>query len=701
MGVISLPSRAVSVFVIDEVIGEGEFVYNFYTTDQATNENGYIHPTSLESIDTLGSKIPTSELPMWKEYVAGNLTIDGAFANPENYYARYIVLSWTQTDVGAASASSFLTDTNTRRGDSDINDEWLDLAESLQDWTNEPNVYSKIAYEESINNSIFCGYNMQPTGFDKDLYDQLSGYAVIQTVLDERNPANSTTGFTDSEGDLFDAASEFITSLGGSDTMSADIKRLMIRALTDYQSVGFYEALGNIRPFSNISQFLDLNASVNQKVMLNTVERSFESFESCFSLQAENQIFKASEIQSEAQEIPDGIVTIGDVTLITDSTAGEDGWEPFQLVEAEFPFYESSAAPFHERLIPVGYMIDKFREREDGTLVQFDSVLVDGKANTTYLDPDVAYGMRYIYKVRTVFLAHFAALNISEEDGTSGGELVVARVLMASRGGPEIIVDTFDNEAPEPIEVLNFSFNPDRGGMVVFWEHPLDLQGDISSFQIYRRDSFEEPYTLIGEIRWADSMIIEAGKGTPESLIERTSITKTFFVDTEFDEAIDKKYYAVTVQDRLGFVSNYSSQYCVSYDILRQRTNSIYISRPDAPRPYPNIYIRQEEILNLTTARKSETTKFDFFIDTIKDSSHSKLKIYLNPDAYATEGKSLRALPGSSEWISEGGTFDPGTPVTTTPIVNISSATPAYKLLILNTDLQKSEIVDIFVTTDI
>ena len=697
MGIVSFPSRAVNVFVVDEVENlDGEFIYNFYTTDQSTNETVYEDPTSLASVETIGKSLPSSEVPIWKEYVKGVLAIEGELVDPAHYYPRYNVLSWAPSTVGSTTASSFLSETYTygERAEDPAIATFIDIAET-ENWSELPDIQSKIAYEESINNTIFCGLNMQPTGFDKDLYNRLSGYAIIQALIDERNETSTLTGFTDSEGDLFDAASEFITSLD--EGMSPEIKRLLVRALTDYQSVGFYEMVGSIAPFSNIAHLLDINASVNQKVILNTVKRSYESFEGCFSPQAGKKINDSASLQdTAAATIPAGIVTTDDVTLVTSDDL-DTPWEPFQIFEFDYPFYLES---FADSLISIGYIIDKFREEEDGQLTSYDPIFIDGTANTAYLDPHVAFGKRYIYKVRTVFLVHFTALNITEDDGSRGGELAVARVLIASRGSHSIIIDTFDNEAPDPPEFLSFSFNPDRGGMVIFWEHPLDLQGDICAYQIYSRDNIEDPYTLIGEIRWGSSTVSEGVRAIPENMIERTSITKTYFVDTEFDEAVDKKYYAVTAGDRLGFISGYSAQYYVSYDILRQRTKSVYVSRPGAPRPYPNIYVREEVITDTVTAQKSDTTKFDFFIDTMKDSHHSRLKIYFNPDAYTINGRTLRSLPGTIEELSDTlETYD--APTVISPIVNTKSGIPAYKLLILNTDLQKSEIVNIFVQRDI
>ena len=744
----SFQSRFVNVLAVDEVADDNsEFIYNYYTVDQSTNESGYEDPIYAGiTYETIGRSVPRDEVTKWELYFRGEVAFDGAFATKEELLPRYVLLRWTPSTVGWSESSNWVTrdtgDEALTHGSSGEIGGWSYLSEEMMDWTDVWNssdwggggaTYSwadsaqttplvgtygagasatpyssthladfmieSISYEESFQNAVFTGLNFQPTGFDKDIYNILSGYALIQAVIDERNETSSTTGIAGAEGDLLDVASAFVEALG-LDEMNSALKKLLLRALSDYQSVGFYEnAGGEVRAFSNIASLVDFNAAINKSLAINIVKRAAESFDNVFAKQLVHDIRnKAYQITNQmsyaggdtyARQRAAGFVDAGDVAITEGGNINI-----FQLI----PSFAFDPETTNENVWPIGYIVEKFREQESGTLVNFDRTFVNGRLTDSYFDPHVLYGVRYLYKVRTVFITQFFAYNVMDESSmydspdsmTTTSEEFVARLLMASRGCPEIIIDTFDSTAPEPPDILDFSYNPDEGGMVVSWESPIYNEGDLASFQIYRRSSLYDPYTLIGEIKWVpDDEITARYDRVPERLIETSAIVKTFFTDKEFVTTDDKRYYAVCATDKMGFVSGYSCQYYVTYDELRQRTNAAYISRKGAPRPYPNLYIR-EEIFDIATASPLTTTLFDFFVDTMKDSDHTKMKIYFDPDVYGIVG----ASPGRSIIDEDHELVEDyaGT------VVNAKGgSTPAYKIIILNTDLQKSEIVDIFV----
>jgi hypothetical protein len=80
---------------------------------------------------------------------------------------------------------------------------------------------------------------------------------------------------------------------------------------------------------------------------------------------------------------------------------------------------------------------------------------------------------------------------------------------------------------------------------------------------------------------------------------------------------VSKFIYAITSVDAHGLISNYSSQFEVTFDFLKNQLVKKIISNSGAPRAYPNMYLMT-----------------DTFKDVIKTSGgfSKKMKIYFMPD---------------------------------------------------------------------
>ena len=90
----------------------------------------------------------------------------------------------------------------------------------------------------------------------------------------------------------------------------------------------------------------------------------------------------------------------------------------------------------------------------------------------------------------------------------------------------------------------------------------------------------------------------------------------TYYIDTEFDKT--KAYiYALAVIDARQLSSTYSTQILVSFDETSNKIQKEFISYAGAPLQYPNWYLKQ-----------------NFFVDSMKDSSHSEVTVYFDPEVY-------------------------------------------------------------------
>jgi len=309
----------------------------------------------------------------------------------------------------------------------------------------------------------------------------------------------------------------------------------------------------------------------------------------------------------------------------------------------------------------VGYIVQKFGTNQDGTVQIFDEKLILNPSATNLLDPNVAYGRRYRYRVIAVYACKFQVtqrVTVSSTFGFEEDQTITKYALFASRG-TDTTVTCEEHIAPSPPVDVRFRYRADNTGLNVTWNFPLNLQRDIKKFQIFRRRSVSEPFQLIKVYDFDDSEIKTPDPElVPERFISRSIFPVTLHRDTDFTK--DSKFiYAICAIDAHGLTSNYSVQLEVTYDRYKNRINTRVISRSSAPKTYPNIFLNQ-----------------DTFIDTMKMSGYTRLRVYFNPEYIAVTDQS-------------------GVDLGHIKFNNTSGDDNTYKLMITNTDFQQSKTVDI------
>jgi hypothetical protein len=326
----------------------------------------------------------------------------------------------------------------------------------------------------------------------------------------------------------------------------------------------------------------------------------------------------------------------------------------------KIPRSNSSSGALKNELI--GYIVQKFSFNEDGTVKVYPETVIDSPSNTTFIDPDVAYGARYRYRVLCLYKSDFEAIDYS--DGRS--QRVIISSLFASNG-TDSIIDCIDKVAPPPPVDLKFRYRADESGLAITWNFPVNLQNDIVKFQVLRRSTVSEPFELIKEYSFDSSEVTSFNpESVPDNLIQKSILPVTIHRDTEFTK--DSKFiYAIVAIDAHGLSSNYSIQLEASYDRYRNRVNTRLISPSDAPKPYPNIFINN-----------------DTFIDAMRMSGYTKLNIYFDPEY----GK-------VTQTNSDGNVVD-----LEHILFKDNSDNNVYKLMITNTDFQVSRVLDIKINND-
>ena len=146
----------------------------------------------------------------------------------------------------------------------------------------------------------------------------------------------------------------------------------------------------------------------------------------------------------------------------------------------------------------MGYRIEKEELDVTGKVVFKDTIYIVNPALETYYDYEVKYGATYRYTISSVYLVKFFDFEF--------GTMVSVDVLVASRESPFINVMCTETKPPEPPINLNFWMSQDRAFNIA-WDFPFNPQEDIKYFQVFRRTTIKEPFTLIAELDFDNSEI--------------------------------------------------------------------------------------------------------------------------------------------------------------------------------------------------
>jgi site-specific DNA-adenine methylase len=112
-------------------------------------------------------------------------------------------------------------------------------------------------------------------------------------------------------------------------------------------------------------------------------------------------------------------------------------------------------------------------------------------------------------------------------------------------------------------------------------------------------------------------------------------------------------------------------QFRVSFDVSRNKIKIDVISRSGAPKPYPNIYLNQ-----------------DLFADTMKDSGHTRMRIFFDPEYYDVfKTRTYTTYRNKKPVVRKNTQF-------------LDLLSDKYKIQIINVDSQMSKVIDISINDD-
>ena len=395
-----------------------------------------------------------------------------------------------------------------------------------------------------------------------------------------------------------------------------------------------------LRRFADVNQYIQ----VNDKFVADIMSKSMSDPTSPFMHEMSYQLKDAQTTQENARK-SDKPGSISDYEY-------KPNFDPVSIDRVD-------PGEFNSAVKIVGYIIDKWEVMPNRRIRRHKPIVVAGSANGKAVDTRIKYGAYYRYSIRAIALCQFQA--IDEETA----QVYAISGLISSRSSTKKQVLCREYRPPQPPGDLDFVWDYANKKLNIMWSFPVVPQRDVKRFQVFKRMSINEPFELQVEYDFDDSEVPDPRSEMPrKSKVVQMSNPLTIYCDEEFTKGSFAIYSLCSI-DAHDFSSNYSAQFLVWFDETKNRLVKKLISPSGAPKPYPNFY--------LVEGADSVNGEISLTSDCIKDSGHSSCRIFFDPEYLSIKGDNNDEL---DLWTTkdEGG---------------------SYKLQIINTDRQKSQVVDI------
>lgn len=482
--------------------------------------------------------------------------------------------------------------------------------------------FEKLHSEETFTNDNYTTFRYQDNGVDvklKFFVDQLA------KLLPDFNTARSSSELID------------LVNKNTSNQVTASFLAEVIADLSK-QGVTFSNQKETLNAILSRIQNVALTARINNRVLVpiaNTVRAD--------SVGIFADEFGATTFLNDIQHIQDVAITNANSNLMSPL---DYEFEVLSYIGYK-PVDTNGYQPMVQNL---GYIIEKREVKSDGSTQNYPSIFIEDPQTAVTFDGQVRYNSSYFYRIRAAYLVEVRAV-----DEKTKQNLLVS-FLVGSLFTPEIQVNTVEMVPPPAPADFNLAWDYGERALRCTWNLPTNSQQDIKYIQLFRRRSIADPFQLIKmwDFNNTHTKVSLSEYPMPE-LVETVPSFVGIYLDREFGK--DSNYiYAVATVDAHGLTSNYSLQFQVSFDRFANKLVKKLISISGAPKQYPNAYLNA-----------------DTFVDTMKDSGHTNIRIIFNPE-YLTLVNKENADMG---------------------LLKTDRVNGKYRIQLINLDLQAQQSVDI------
>ena len=536
------------------------FTYNYYVSDEGTNEASgvpeYYRLYDPDKISTENSSF-TIKVP------------------------RFVTVSWTPPPLSVSFFSTPFDETKTIK-----------------------NNLEKVVSEDNFVNSPYFSYSFSGVDDIQNSYQNINNGGTLDLGLSQ---AASIDSYVSSLLKDYSATLDSTSVNNTKEQIASAVESIEKIADNPFDSLGisFYNKNGN--RITNTSGFDSL------------IEDS-EFLHSQINVLVANDVFLSSSLSSEAikklntfyqDSLKRSLTNLNEATV-----------KPVDIG----PIKPGIAATSTEKNI-IGYVIEKYEFTESG--FKKDKVFtIDNPRINKIVDVTVKYGTKYFYMIRTVASISTPAFDNENQE--------IRNITYYVSSKPTITTVVCEEYVPPPPPVdINFVWDYTSNKLNVVWGIPVNPQRDIKQFQVLRRKSIYEPFELINQKsfdfstkKYLSNEKIDGNKkdmnAEESSFVEFLDFPVFSHIDEDFSVDVEllsssKYIYALASIDAHGLISNYSAQFEVYFDFFKNKIIKKMISSAGAPRPYPNLNIRN-----------------DLFKDAIrtKGFSQGKMKIYFMPEYF-------------------------------------------------------------------
>jgi len=555
---LSDPSESIDDVDIPEVTGQtSSFVYNYYLKDERVSDNSY------------GSLGPSAGL---------------------DKIARYVTVSWRKPPLSFNGYQERTLSSGKTFGIVSIEE-----ADSKGLIMSEDN-YFNLGY---LNHTFSNVSAIEQGASDLENFTRMSSFDAESMLkmanFQVRRIASQTSNSS------VESKAQSLVSISDSYKTLSDFPRTAL-GLRVYNSEG--KLSDNDDLLRSIIESLTLNIKLNNSVI--------------------SDIFSES-VQKSQEDLQ--TMSVSYENSVQGITAGSTPGNPLRPVFIDSPGGED----FGNSVEIIGYTVDKYFY-DNGSFKKINRFYLEGADNTVVNDTAVSYGKNYVYVIKTI-----ASLKMFlYESNTSS--VKKALVYVSSRGSATKI-QTIENVPPPEPSDIRFYFDYKKRSLSVTWKSPVNPQRDIKQFQVFRRASIKHPFELIAQYgfddtipgpggqRFKTSEVVDANnlqqmKPELRYLVKNSEVIVNEHVDLDF--VVDPEFYtsseyiyAICSVDAHGMISNYSTQYRVTFDSYKNKLVVSTVCASGCPKQYPNLK------LNVDT--------FKDVISVSGDNSRS-LSVYFTPE---------------------------------------------------------------------